>query len=245
MSCSLLASAALIDVLLGSVSSKSDQGHTANSVDGEAMSNTKARISEDVGKLFRNHKFLQQFVKSKASRIRSATYQAVRSFIQHLPEVFREEDMDVVVLSILGTFADRDPACHQHMWDMVLLFTKAFPQSWGTAAVKKTVFPLLWSFLRHGCYGSQQISYPNLVLLISLIPPKAIIPSQNFLLNFFSNLWQGQTAPQSGVADCSALLKAAQECLIWSVLNAKRYDPSEIFHLDSPLVLLFECGKII
>lgn len=235
VSCSLLASAALIDVLIGSVSSNPDQGST----DGEAMSKTQARISVDVKKLCRDHRFLQLFLKSKASRIRSAAYQALRSFIQHLPEVFREEDMAVIVPSILGTFAEKDPACHQYMWDMVLLFTKAFPQSWGNTTVKKAVFPHFWSFLRHGCYGSQQISYRYVVLLISLMPPSAVVPSQNFLLNLFNNLWQGQTAPQFGIADFAALLKAVQECLIWSVLNAKRYDRGGCISFDSRF---FKCN---
>ncbi|CAM6128753.1 unnamed protein product [Calypogeia fissa] len=252
VSCSLLASAALIDVLVGSISGRTGQGNAANSVDLEEISNRKARIGEDVRKLCGNHRFLQQFLKSKASRVRSATYQALRSYIQHLPEVFREEDMDIVVPSILGAFAEKDPACHQHMWDMVLLFTKAFPQSWGTTAVKKAVFPQLWSFLRHGCYGSAQTSYPYVVLLISLMPPRAVIPSQTFLLNLFSNLWQGQTAPQFGLADFTALLKAVQECLIWSVLNAKRFSDAEGYEavelqvalIDGVLVKLLWHGYI-
>lgn len=220
----MLAIAALLDVLIQPVKTASDGGEDSP-CSRDATNSVKSRtlVAERALKLYTDHRFFQGFLKSKSARIRSATYQVLRAFIQHIPEVFATADQNVVVGIILGAFSEKDSLSHQPMWEMVLLYARTFPHAWQAQSVRKMVIPRLWGFLRHGCYGSQQVSYQYLLPLLSLIPPEAVAPCRNFLLDFFSNLWQGLGAVPLTSADRSSLLKALQESLLWIVSNAKRY----------------------
>lgn len=45
-------------------------------------------VKEAATSLFHKHKSLQSSVKNKSSQVRSAGYQALRTYIQHIPQVF-------------------------------------------------------------------------------------------------------------------------------------------------------------
>ncbi|BBN16555.1 E3 ubiquitin-protein ligase listerin [Marchantia polymorpha subsp. ruderalis] len=250
VSCSLLAMAAIIDVLVGSL--KTGPGRLDSPVDVDVAAKTRVLVTEAATKLCWNHKYIRDYLKSKSSRIRSAAYQALRAYIQHIPEVFKDSDMESVVPSILGTFSEKDTGCHQPMWDMILLFARNFPQAWGVSSVKKVVFPRLFGYLRHSCYGSELLSYPSLLPFLSLIPPEHVIPSQAFILEFLSSFWRGRPGPQLGSTYWSAHLKALQECLIWAVKNAKRFADAEgsnvsdlqVALIDGVLLKLLWCDYI-
>ncbi|CAA6669280.1 unnamed protein product [Spirodela intermedia] len=174
ISSSLLAVATLLDVLIGT-KLQTDDSDTAR---------------KD-GKIFSAHNFFLEFFKSKSPRVRSATYSILGSYVKHMPHVFSVENLTPLSTAILSAFREKDASCHSSMWDMVLLFSKKFPDSWFQDNVQKGSLASLWHFLRNGCYGSQQVSYPILILLLDAIPPKAII-KESFLLKFFQNLWAGR-----------------------------------------------------
>ena len=48
--------------------------------------------------------------------------------------------------------------------------TKAFPQSWMIASKKKPMLPKLYAFLRAGGYGSVNVTYPSLLVLVDSLP---------------------------------------------------------------------------
>ncbi|KAL2613161.1 hypothetical protein R1flu_024853 [Riccia fluitans] len=236
VSCSLLALAAIIDILVGSLKT----GPAATSlIDAEVATKTTVMVTEAATNLCWNHKYMREYMRSKSSRIRSAVYQALRAYIQHIPKVFKVADMESVSPQILGAFAEKDAACHQPMWDMILLFAQGFPDSWDASTMKKVVFLRFFSYLRHSCYGSELLSYPSLLPLLSLIPPKSIAPSQSFLLDFFSNFWRGRPASKLGSTYWLAFLNAIRECFIWAVKNAKRFaeaDRSDILEFQIALI---------
>lgn len=67
-------------------------------------------------------------------------------------------------------FSDKDPSTHGNLWDALLIFTKAFPQSWLLGSSKRPVLLKLYSFLKKGTYGSINISYPSFLVLIAHLP---------------------------------------------------------------------------
>ncbi|KAL3679930.1 hypothetical protein R1sor_022886 [Riccia sorocarpa] len=236
VSCSLLGLAAIIDILVGSLKPGTP---AASQIDVEVATKTMATVTEAATKLCLNHKYMREYMRSKSSRIRSAVYQALRAYIQYIPQVFKDSDMDSVAPLILGAFAEKDTACHQSMWDMLLLFAKGFPQAWDASTVRKVVFPRFFGYLRHSCYGSELLSYPSLLPLLSLIPPKSIVPGQSFLLEFFSNFWRGRPSLQLGSRYWKVFLNAIRECFIWAVKNAKRFaeaDGSDILEFQVALI---------
>ncbi|CAK7351987.1 unnamed protein product [Dovyalis caffra] len=225
---SLLALATLLDILVCMQSERPGFENVAS----EPKHASKARETAiSFGeKLFSAHKYFLDFLKSKSPAIRSATYSALKSFIKNIPDVFNEGNMKTLAAAILGAFQERDPTCHSSMWDAILLFSKRFPDCWTSFNVQKTALNRLWHFLRNGCFGSQQVSYPALVLLLDVLPPKAIA-GEKFFLDFFRNLWDGRNPSNATNPDRLAFFRAFKECFLWGLRNASRLcDESDSIH---------------
>lgn len=167
------------------------------------------------------HKLFRGFLKSQSSAIRSATYSVMRSLIKNVPHAIKETDIIHLADAILGAFRETDPSCHSSMWDVILLFSQKFPESWSIIKVKKSALSRFWHFLRNGCFGSQQVSYPALLLFLDVVPAQAV-EAQKFLLEVFQNLWAGRSLSYSSHLDRLALFKAMKECFLFSLKNSDR-----------------------
>lgn len=219
ISSSLLALATLIDILLGLQLQRPDF-EKANT-EAKHASRARAVTISSAEKMFSSHKYFLEFLQSQSPGVRSATYSVLGCFIKHIPHAFNEGNMKILSSAILGAFQEKDPACHSSMWDAVLLFSKSFPDSWHVSNIQKTVLTRFWHFLKKGCHGSQQVSYPILILFLDTIPPKSVIGEQ-FLLIFFQNLWAGRNPFHSSSDDRLAFFKALKECLLWGIYKASR-----------------------
>ncbi|XP_077233049.1 HEAT/U-box domain-containing protein [Tasmannia lanceolata] len=220
ISSSLLALATLIDILLGIQLQKQDSENVITELKNASKARQTAISSAEM--MFSTHKYFLEFLKSQNPRVRSAAYSVLGSFIRHIPHAFNEENLKMLSAQILGAFHEKDPTCHSSMWDMILLFSKKFPESWSLGNIQKIVLARFWHFLRNGCYGSQQVSYPILLIFIDSMPPKSI-EGEQFFLNFFQNLWAGRNPSHCSSADRLAFFKAFKECFIWAIYNASRY----------------------
>ncbi|CAN1266381.1 E3 ubiquitin-protein ligase listerin [Linum perenne] len=213
----LLALATLIDVLF------SLQSETAGleNVAAEPRNASKARATATsfAEKLFSGHKYFLDFLKSQNSAVRTAAYSTLKSFIKSVPHVFNDQNMRTVAVAVFGAFQEKDPACYSSIWDTVLLFSKRFPDSWTMINVQKNFLARFWNFLRHQCFGSQQVSYPSLILFLESVPSN-VAAGERFFLDFFQNLWDGRNPLRSAVADRSAFFKAFRECFLFALQNA-------------------------
>uniref|UniRef100_A0A2P2LM14 E3 ubiquitin-protein ligase listerin n=1 Tax=Rhizophora mucronata TaxID=61149 RepID=A0A2P2LM14_RHIMU len=220
ISSTLLALATLLDVLFAMQSESTGFEKTA----AEPKHASKARMTAiSFGeKLFSAHRCFLDFVKSESPAIRSATYSVLKSFIKSIPQVFYEGNMKTLAAAILGAFQEKDPMCHSSMWEALLLFSKKFPDSWTLVNVQKVVLNRLWHFLGNGCFGSQQVSYPALILYLDTLPPKTVA-GEKFFHDFFHNLWDGRNHSHSTIADQLAFFCAFKECFLWVLCNASRY----------------------
>ncbi|KAJ8751318.1 hypothetical protein K2173_016502 [Erythroxylum novogranatense] len=218
ISSSLLALSTLLDVLI------QPQRPGFDKIAAEPKNASKARTTavSFAEKLFSSPKYFIDFLKSQSRAIRSATFSVLKSFIKSIPHAFDEGTIKIVATAVLGAFQEKDPACHSSMWEAVLLFSKQFPESWNLLNVQKVVLGRLWNFLKNGCFGSQQISYPALILFLNIIPPKTVAV-EKFFHDFFHNLWEGRNLAYSASADYLALFQAFKECFLWGLRNASRY----------------------
>ncbi|KAL0843615.1 hypothetical protein Bca101_016861 [Brassica carinata] len=234
ISSSLRALATLLDILLH----EADKAGSA-SVNAESKLASKARrvATSSAGKLFSSHKCFLNFLKSESPSIRSATYSLLSSFIKNVPEVFSEGDVRCLAPALLGVFRETSPICHSSMWEALLLFARKFPQSWTYLNVHKSVLNHLWQFLRNGCFGSPQVSYPALILFLEVMPTQSL-EADKFFMNFFNNLLAGRSMCDSSSADQLSLLRATTECFLWGLRNASRYcdGPSSIHDLQVDLI---------
>ncbi|XP_058075497.1 E3 ubiquitin-protein ligase listerin isoform X2 [Magnolia sinica] len=219
ISSSLLALSTLVDILLEMQVRRPD----LENVTTESKHAFRARevAISYAEKMFSSYKYFLEFLKSQSPGVRSAVFSVLGCFIKHIPHAFSEGNMKTLSVAILGAFQENDPSCHSSMWDAILLFSKKFPDSWSLGNIQKIVLSRFWHFLRNGCYGSQQVSYPALILFLDSIPPKAIA-GEEFFLNFFHNLWEGRNSFHSS-ADRLAFFKAFKECFLWGICNASRY----------------------
>ncbi|KAF8397167.1 hypothetical protein HHK36_016074 [Tetracentron sinense] len=235
ISSSLLALATLLDILFGMQFQR--PGFENVTAEPKNASKARANAMSFAEKMFSTHKYFLEFHNSSRPAVRSATYTLLRSFSEHVPHAYNEENMKTLSSAILGAFQEKDPACHSSMWDLILLFSKRFPNGWTLINIQKTVLNRFWIFLRNGCYGSQQVSYPILVLFLDNIPPKAIA-GDHFFLQFFQNLWAGRNPSHTSAADRQAFFLAFNECFLWVVHNASRYCTSvdAINHFEVSLV---------
>lgn len=188
----------------------------------EPKHSAKARITAITyaEKLFNNHQYFLSFLKSNSSAVRSATYEALRSFIKNVPHLFTEKNMRALSVAIFGSFQEKDSSCHPSMWDAVLLFCKTFPSCWTSLNLKNDMQKHLWRFLSSGCFGSQQASYPALVVFVGFIPLELI--NEQFLLDLLQKLWEGRSYAAASVKDQRAFFGAFEECFLWAFQNASR-----------------------
>ncbi|CAI0399632.1 unnamed protein product [Linum tenue] len=215
----LLALATLIDVLFSLRSETS--GFEDIVAEPRNASKARATAISFAEKLFSDHKYFLDFLKSENPAVRSAAYSTLKSFIKSIPHVINDENMRTIAAAVLGAFQEKDPACHSSMWDAVLLFSKKFPESWAMINVQKNFLSRFWNFLRQQCFGSQQVSYPALVLFLDTVPSN--LAGERFFLDFFRNLWDGRNPLRSTVADRLAFFKAFKECYLFALQNASRY----------------------
>ncbi|KAG5403658.1 hypothetical protein IGI04_009777 [Brassica rapa subsp. trilocularis] len=233
MSSSLRALATLLDILLHEPNKAGSE-----SVNAESKLASKARrvATSSAGKLFSFHKCFLNFLKSESPSIRSAIYSLLSSFIKNVPEVFSEGDVRCLAPALLGVFRETSPICHSSMWEALLLFSRKFPQSWTYLNVHKSVLNHLWQFLRNGCFGSPQVSYPALILFLEVMPTQSV-QADKFFVNFFNNLLAGRSMCDSSSADQLSLLRATTECFLWGLRNASRYcDGPSIHDLQVDLI---------
>lgn len=219
ISSSLLALATFLDILVGL--SFENTGSENPTVEKTKYSKAQTTLVIYAEKLFSTHKCFLDFLKSPSPAIRSATYSVHRSYIKNIPSLC-EGNMKLLAPAILGSFQEKDQACHSSMWEMMLLFCKQFPNCWTTINVQKNVLNRLWHFLRNGCCGSHQVSYPALVLFLDVIPPK-IIEGEKFFLDFFQNFWYGGNKSYTSSSDQVAFFQAFRECFIWALKNSSRF----------------------
>lgn len=217
ISSTLLALATLLDVL---ICHQQERPGFDSITEPKHASKARVAAASYAEKLLTDHKYFLDFLKSQRPTIRSATYTVLKSLIKNIPQAINEGNLKTFAVAILGAFNEKDPTCHPSMWDVMLLFSRRFPGGWTSLNVQKSILNPFWNFLRSGCFGSQQVSYPALILFLDSVPPKAVAGAK-FFLEFFKNLWAGRRTSLS--ADRLAFFQAFKECLLWSLKNASRY----------------------
>lgn len=218
ISSTLLALATLLDVLI----CQQQERPGFENITAEPKHAAKARVAavSFAEKLLTDHKYFLDFLKSQRPAIRSATYSLLKSLIKNIPQAINDGNIKTLASAILGAFNEKEPTCHPSMWDVILLFSRRFPAGWTSVNIQKSILNPFWNFLRSGCFGSQQVSYPALVLFLDSVPPKAI-GGDKFFPEFFKNLWVGRRTSAS--ADRVAFFQSFKECFLWSLKNASRY----------------------
>lgn len=120
-----------------------------------------------------------------------------------------------------AAFSDKDTTTHGDMWDAVLVFTKAFPESWTIVADKKPTMSLFAGFLKAAGYGSATATYRSILPLIASWGDESVLGKNGtgfpFAKDFFDHFWKGLESPNIDKETGSTLLfiEAYLECLVY------------------------------
>ncbi|KAF9124202.1 hypothetical protein BGW39_008391 [Mortierella sp. 14UC] len=185
--------------------------------------------ADDIGQLLDEAKLWAFFGHGNAL-VRRASYNMSRTVTTKAPSLVKSR-LDIVSKHLFpAAFSDKDTTTHGDMWDAVLVFTKAFPESWTIVADKKPTMSLFAGFLKAAGYGSATATYRSILPLIASWGDESIIGKNGtgfpFAKDFFDHFWKGLESPNIDKETGSTLLfmEAYLECLVYF---AVRFGKSE------------------
>ncbi|KAF9430363.1 hypothetical protein BGZ94_007186 [Podila epigama] len=180
--------------------------------------------ANDIGPLLDDPR-LWNFLAHASPAVRRAGYSMLRTITSKAPNLIQDR-LDLVSKQFLGSaFYDKDITTHNDLWDAVLVFTKAFPQSWTITADKKPTMTLFFSFLKHAGYGSSTVTYRSILPLISTWADDSVLGKNGtgfpFVKDFFDNFWRGieSSNMDRDTGATSLFLYAYVECLVYFIVR--------------------------
>ncbi|KAF9139307.1 hypothetical protein BGX30_008106 [Mortierella sp. GBA39] len=163
--------------------------------------------------------------------VRRASYNMLRTVTTKAPSLAKAR-LNIVSKHLFpAAFSDKDTTTHGDMWDAVLVFTKAFPESWTIVADKKPTMSLFAGFLKAAGYGSATATYRSVLPLIASWGDESVLGKNGtgfpFAKDFFDHFWKGLESPNIDKETGSTLLfiEAYLECLVYFTV---RFGKSEM-----------------
>ncbi|KAJ7418047.1 hypothetical protein WISP_61250 [Willisornis vidua] len=172
------------------------------------------------------------FCKDEILNVRSAFFELIPAFCQHLPEVVKAEAPRVCP-AVLLSIDESDAVVCPALWEAVLYAITTIEDCWSHVNVKKGVLPKLWAVLREGGRGLATVIYPNLLPFISKIPPGIVKPKLEYFRTFFDSIIQGLSSERviASPSESSAIITAFMECLCFAVLQKIEDDQNQIHQM--------------
>ncbi|EAL70330.1 RING zinc finger-containing protein [Dictyostelium discoideum AX4] len=226
-----------IEYLINNTTATATDSSSSSSTTTTTTTTNNTGNTEIYEKIFESQFF--SFFQSKSSNIRKTAYRVLTTVIKKLAG-YVEKNFKDFSSKVLGLFSEKDSSTHLYMWDAIISFLQQYgDKAWSNVDVRKHVLPRLWAFLRSGCYGSFELSYPSILPLLTFIPNSIVIgspspspsPSPNtnidigFFKELFTNLEKGLEVvdnprqygnPNSVDRPSNLLLSCYLECLIYS-----------------------------
>ncbi|KNC98170.1 ubiquitin-protein ligase RKR1 [Spizellomyces punctatus DAOM BR117] len=157
--------------------------------------------------------------------IRRASYALIKTISRVEPEILKKR-LDILVPIFPGkVFSDKDPSTHSELWESLVFFTKACPESWLLPS-KRPPLQKLFGFLRHGAFGSVGVSYPSLLALLACLPPE-ILSKETFAPEFLSNFWQGLESGSIDKTNDHIFLESWFECTLFLIVQSGGQDTAQ------------------
>ncbi|XP_005524045.1 PREDICTED: E3 ubiquitin-protein ligase listerin [Pseudopodoces humilis] len=187
-------------------------------------------LEEKLMSLLSQNKFWK-YSKNSVSQVRSAFFELISAFCQHLPEVMKAEAPRVCP-AVLFSIDDSDAVVCPALWEAVLYTITTIEDCWSHVNARKGVLPKLWAVLREGGRGLATVIYPNLLPFISKVPPVVVEPKLEYFRVFFSSIIQGLSHERTiaSPSESSAIITAFMECLCFAVLQKREGEDQSQIH---------------
>uniref|UniRef100_T1E3L6 E3 ubiquitin-protein ligase listerin n=1 Tax=Crotalus horridus TaxID=35024 RepID=T1E3L6_CROHD len=176
-------------------------------------------LEERLTTLLAQNKFWK-YGKHNIAQVRSAFFEVITTFCQHIPESMNAEASRVCP-AVLLSIDDSDAIVCLALWEAVLHVLTTIQDCWSHVNAKKGVLPKLWTVLREGGRGLATIIYPNILPFISKVPHNVADPKLNYSTTFFTSIINGLFTERAMVcrSESSAIISTFMECLQFTVLQ--------------------------
>ncbi|XP_050187268.1 E3 ubiquitin-protein ligase listerin [Myiozetetes cayanensis] len=187
-------------------------------------------LEEKLMSLLSQNKFWK-YSKHNIPQVRSAFFELISAFCQHLPELVKAEAPRVCP-AVLLSIDDSDAVVCPALWEAVLYAVTTIEDCWSHVNARKGVLPKLWTVLREGGRGLATVIYPNLLPFISKVPPAVMKPKLEYFRTFFDSIIQGLSSERAvaSPSESSAIITAFMECLCFAVLQKIEEDDQNQIH---------------
>ncbi|KAJ3589459.1 hypothetical protein NHX12_010304 [Muraenolepis orangiensis] len=161
-----------------------------------------------------------KYSKHKMPQVRGALFEVVSALCQYTPGLVDKEAARASS-AVLLAIDDTDPLVLPPLWEAVLHVVTTIPDCWTHVNARKGFLPKLWSLLRDAGGGMAKALHPNLMPLISKLPPQVTEPALDFYTTFFTSLIQGLAAERAMASptESAAIVTAVVECMRLRVLH--------------------------
>ncbi|KAF9112915.1 hypothetical protein BGX27_002580 [Mortierella sp. AM989] len=180
--------------------------------------------SSVIGQLLDESK-LWQFFAHPNPLVRRASYNLLRTITVKSPSLIMER-LNIVSKNFFpSAFSDKDTTAHGDLWDALLVFTKAFPESWAIVAEKKPTMSLFFGFLKSAGYGSTTVTYRSILPLIASWSDESVLGKNGtgfpFVKDFFEYFWKGLESSnmEKETGSTALFIEAYVECIVYFIVR--------------------------
>uniref|UniRef100_A0AAX7SBV7 E3 ubiquitin-protein ligase listerin n=1 Tax=Astatotilapia calliptera TaxID=8154 RepID=A0AAX7SBV7_ASTCA len=148
------------------------------------LQDDRAALETGLAHLVNSGKFWK-YGKHKIPQVRGAFFEMVCALCEFTPGLVHAEAARLCP-AVLLSIDDTDPVVLPPVWEAVLHVVSTIHDCWTHVNAKKGFLPKLWALLKEGGKGMAKALHPNLMPLLSKLPPEVTDPKMDFFTMFFT-----------------------------------------------------------
>ncbi|KAF9960084.1 hypothetical protein BGZ65_012771, partial [Modicella reniformis] len=195
-------------------------GYITETLSSESME----KGANDIGQLLDEIK-LWKLLSHSSPLVRRASYSMLRTITTKASALIKDRLSIVSKHFFPAAFSDKDTTTHGDLWDALLIFTRAFPESWTMVADNKPTMILFFGYLRAAGYGSAAVTYRSILPLSGSLSDASVLGKNGtglpFVKDFFDSFWKGfessNIEKESG--STALFLEAYIECMVYFIVR--------------------------
>uniref|UniRef100_A0A669CT60 E3 ubiquitin-protein ligase listerin n=1 Tax=Oreochromis niloticus TaxID=8128 RepID=A0A669CT60_ORENI len=183
------------------------------------LQDDRAALETGLAHLVNSGKFWK-YGKHKTPQVRGAFFEMVCALCEFTPGLVQAEAARLCP-AVLLSIDDTDPVVLPPVWEAVLHVVSTIPDCWTHVNAKKGFLPKLWALLKEGGKGMAKALHPNLMPLLSKLPPEVTDPKMDFFTMFFTTFAQGLSSERAvtSPSESAAIVTSFVECLRYCILQ--------------------------
>lgn len=179
----------------------------------------RVALEQKLADLVNSGKFWK-YSKHKTPQVRGAFFEMVCALCEFTPGLVQSEAARLCP-AVLLNIDDTDPVVLPPVWEAVLHIVSTIPDCWTHVNAKKGFLPKLWALLKEGGKGMAKALHPNLMPLLSKLPPQVTDPNLDFYTTFFTAFVQGLSSERAvtSPSESAVIVTSFVECMRYCILH--------------------------